>query len=711
MEWHFEPADNRSPLEIFTINLTEQAREGKIDPVIGREDEIYRTIQILSRRSKNNPVLVWDPGVGKTAIVEGIARKIVAREVPEMLLDREIRTLDMTAIIAWAKYRGEFEERLKAVIDAVEKSEGKIILFIDELHTIVWAGASEGSSDAGNLLKPSLARGRIKVIGATTLTEYRKYIEKDGALERRFQPVPVEEPTRDDTLAILRGLKERFESFHGIRISDDAITSAVDLSIRYIGDRKLPDKAIDLLDEATSSVKMRTHSRPVELDKLEKAIRSLEIEREAIKHEKDRATRLTELEGELTLKKSQFEVMKSEWENTKQEREKIQKLRDEIAELEQQAISGEAQGDYRHVAEIRYAKIPEKQATLDTLENALEDTQVVRSDDIANIVAKWTGIPVGKLLESEWEIYAHLEDSLGNYVIGQSEALSKVANALRRSKAWLADPRKPIGSFLFLGPTGVGKTETAKALCRILWNNPNAYIRIDMSEYMESHSVARLIGAPPGYIGYEEGGQLTEAVRRHPYSVVLLDEVEKAHPDVWNIFLQILDDGQVTDGKWRKVNMKNTIIIMTSNIGSSIIESIGQSEGENPETKQSGRIPPLLLAELKKYFRVEFLNRIDDIVVYNPLGEAEIRRITLLLLDEVIAQLHEKGISAEVTDGLVDRLGVLWYDPSFGARPLKRAVTEYITNPLSEQILLGNIHEWQKIILSLGKDDTLGVRG
>lgn len=700
MEAHFEPTDNRSPLEKYTINLTEQARTGKIDPVIGREDEIYRTIQILSRRAKNNPVLVGDPWVGKTAIVEGIARKIVAREVPEMLLDREIRTLDLTSLIAGAKYRGEFEERLKGVIDEVEKSEGKIILFIDELHTIVGAGAPEGSSDAGNLLKPSLARGRIKVIGATTLSEYRKYIEKDGALERRFQPVPIEEPGREDTLAILRGLKERYETFHGIAISDDAIVSAVDLSIRYIGDRKLPDKAIDLVDEATSSVKMRAYSRPVELDKLEKEIRSLEIEKQAIKWEKEKASRLTELEWELEAKKREFEQMRWEWDSAKTERESIGKLRDELAGLEQRALELEARGEYRDVAIIRYGQIPEMKKRLEELEHNMKIDQTVRSSDIASIIGKWTGIPVGKLLETEGIIYAHLEEKLAEAVIGQKEAIEKVAHALKRSKAGLSDPRKPIGSFLFIGPTGVGKTETAKALCNILWNDPTAYIRLDMSEYMESHSVARLIGAPPGYIGYEEGGQLTEAVRRHPYSVILLDEVEKAHPDIWNVFLQILDEGQITDGKGRKVNMKNTIIIMTSNIGTQYINEI-----RDPTERQT-----MIQAELKKYFRIEFLNRIDDVIIYNSLSEEDIHKIAFLLLTKVTERLKLQNIEVTWAESVIDFISVRWYDSALGARPLKRVITEFLVNPLSEKILARELWEWENVVVNLDKDGKLLLR-
>ena len=698
MQWHYEPADNRTPLEKYTVNLTELAKQGKIDPVIGREDEIYRTIQILSRRSKNNPVLVWDPGVGKTAIVEGIARKIVAREVPEMLFDREIRTLDLTSLIAGAKYRWEFEERLKWVIDEVEKSEGKTILFIDELHTIVGAGATEGSSDAGNLLKPSLARGRIKVIGATTLAEYRKYIEKDGALERRFQPVPVEEPSRNDALAILRGLKERYETFHGIRISDDAITAAVDLSIRYIGERKLPDKAIDLLDEAASSVKMRLYSRPVALDKIEKEIRSLEIEKEAIAGEKEKANRLSILEEELSEKKSAMKTLQENWEESRKEREKIAKLRDEILELEKQASDLELEGSYQKVAEIRYSKLPEKIQLLEAIEQNIGTDQIVRSEDVAGIIGKWTGIPAGKLLGSEGQIYAHLETELRKQVIGQWMALEKVANALRRSKAGLSDPNKPIGSFLFLGPTGVGKTETAKALCNILWNDPSAYIRLDMSEYMEPHSVARLVWAPPGYVGYEEGGQLTEAVRRHPYSVVLLDEVEKAHPDVWNIFLQILDEGQITDGKGRLVNMKNTIIIMTSNIGSEHMENMNRAEREKA-----------IRDDLRAYFRIEFLNRIDDIVIYDALTNAEIEQIAELMLHDVKNRLTEQWIVPVWTESLLQRIAIVWYDASMGARPLKRAITEYIVNPLSEKILLGEIHSWDEILVNLSEKDILKI--
>lgn len=699
MQSQFQEGDNRSPLEKYTINLTEMAKQGKIDPVIGREDEIYRTIQILSRRSKNNPCLVGDPGVGKTAIVEGIARKIVAREVPEMLLDREIRTLDLTSLIAGASYRGQFEERLKWVIDEVEKSEGKIILFIDELHTIVWAGWWEWSSDAGNLLKPSLARGRIKVIGATTLMEYRKYIEKDGALERRFQPVPVEEPSREDTLAILRGLKERYETFHGIAISDDAITSAVDLSIRYIGERKLPDKAIDLLDEATSSVKMRVHSRPVELDKVEKEIRSLEIEKQAIKWEKEKSSRMIELQKELDEKKSRFWIMEKDWESLKKSRDSIGRLRDEIASLELKAEEMTNSGEYGKVAELRYSKIPEKKKQLETLEVESKADQTVRSDDIAKIVEKWTGIPVGKLLEKDAEIYMHLEENLSEYVIGQESAIEKVAHALRRSKAWLSDPHRPIGSFLFLGPTGVGKTETAKALCRILWNDPNAYIRLDMSEYMESHAVSRLIWAPPGYIGYEEGGQLTEAVRRHPYSVILLDEVEKAHPDVWNIFLQIFDEGKLTDGKGRMVNMKNTIIIMTSNIGSQYISELSDKEEKEKKIRE----------ELRKYFRIEFLNRIDDIVIYDALTDEDIRHITELLLVDVTSRLKELEIIISWDQNIIDRISILGYDVILGARPLKRAITEYIINPLSEKILKWEIVSGDILTVSMGDRDILEI--
>lgn len=700
MKWHFEPTpEQQNPIDLYTINLTEQAKTGKIDPVIGREDEIYRTIQILARRSKNNPCLVGDPWVGKTAIVEGIARKIVAREVPEILLDREIRTLDLTWLIAGAKYRGEFEERLKGVVDAVEASEGKIILFIDELHTIVGAWGGEGSSDAGNLLKPALARGRIKVIGATTLMEYRKYIEKDGALERRFQPVSVEEPSREDALAILRGLKERYETFHGVSITDDAIVSAVDLSIRYIGERRLPDKAIDLLDESASSVKMRMHSRPVELDKLEKEIRSLEIEKQAIKTEKDKTQRLRELDIELDEKKENAKKRLQDWQESQTKRISIQTLREEIIELENRANILESQGEYREVAMIRYGSLPEKKSTLGTLESEAQFDERVTDRDIAQVVEKWTGIPAGKLLVTESELYIHLEAELGKQVIGQTEAITKLAHALRRNRAWLSDPNRPIGSFLFLGPTGVWKTETAKALANTLWNSPDAYIRLDMSEYMEAHSVSRLIWASPGYVGYDEGGQLTEAVRRHPYSVILLDEVEKAHPDVWNIFLQILDDGHVTDGKGRRVDMRHTIIIMTSNIGSHMIL----------ETQDSTELEKRIRAELGKYFRIEFLNRLDDIVVYHALTPDEVRAIAHLLLEDLTRRLKGQGITVTWETSLIDTLVELGYESELGARPLKRVIMERVINPLSEKVLRGEIHEGSDISLGFNEVHSLRV--
>lgn len=700
MEWRYEPADNRTPLEKYTINLTENAKNGKIDPIIWREEEIYRTIQILSRRSKNNPVLVGDPGVGKTAIVEGIARKISQKEVPEMLLDKEIRTLDLTAIIAWAKYRWEFEERLKWVIDEVENSEWKIILFIDELHTIVWAWANEWSNDAGNILKPSLARGKIKVIGATTVAEYRKYIEKDWALERRFQPVSIEEPSRDDTVAILRWLKERYESFHGIGISDDAITSSVDLSIRYIGERKLPDKAIDLLDEATSSVKMRAFSRPVELDKLDKEIRSLEIEKNAITTDSHKKERIIEIENELKTKKESLSLLEKKWKTAKSERERLSILRDELIVLENTALNLELDWNYQKVAEIRYVKIPEKMKEIQTLEDNTQVSQLVTSNDVAAIIGKWTGIPAGKLLQSQWQIYTHLEKELEKYIIGQDDALKKVSHALRRSKSWLSNPDKPIGSFLFLGPTWVGKTETAKALCQILWNDPDAYIRLDMSEYMEAHSVSRLIWAPPGYIGYEEGGQLTEAVRRHPYSVILLDEVEKAHPDIWNIFLQILDEGQVTDWRGRIVSMKNTIIIMTSNIASDVI--LHDIDNENKRNT--------ILNELKKYFRLEFLNRIDEIIIYNPLTANEIQKITRLFLKDIEKHLHEQHIWVQWWENLIKNIAKIGFNSEFWARPLARAITEYIVNPLAEKILLGEVSEDSLYEIDISPDYTLTIK-
>lgn len=688
-------------LKKYTIDLVEMAKKGKIDPVIGREEEIHRTIQILSRRTKNNPVLIGDPGVGKTAIVEGIARKIVEGDVPDVLKNKRILTLDLGALIAGAKYRGEFEERLKGVLKEVEKSDGGVILFIDEVHTIVGAGNQEGSADAGNLLKPALARGAIKVIGATTINEYRKYIEKDQALERRFQQVMVDEPSMDDAIAILRGIKDKYEAFHGIKITDRAIVSAVELSVKYIADRKLPDKAIDLIDEAAASVKMSSTSKPIELDKLEKEIRSMEIEREAVKAEKIQDQKImNELEKALAGKQEEFRTKLSKWQrekdliiSVKTNKEKIESLKNEALELERDA-------DYAGVARIRYGEIPVLEKTIDSVERELGEIQKkgesflrekVDIEDIAQIIAKWTRIPVGKLVEGEGEKYLHLFERLSSHVVGQDNALCLVSEAIQRNKAGLSDPEKPIGSFLFLGPTGVGKTETAKALAEELFNDPHAMIRIDMSEYGEAHTVARLIGSPPGYIGHEEGGQLTEAVRRKPYSVILFDEIEKAHTDVFNVFLQILDDGRLTDGKGRTVSFKNTIIIMTSNVGSRLIET----------TSDEKELTKSIMGELKNHFRPEFLNRIDDIVVYNPLSESVLGGIVDILLQDVTNLLAEKHIMVTYDASLKKELITTGYDREFGARPLKRAITRMVINPLSTKILSGELTEGMDVKLRM----------
>ena len=688
--------DPAKALEKYTVDLTELAKKGKIDPVIGREDEIRRTIQILSRRMKNNPVLIGDPGVGKTAIIEWIASKIIAGEVSETLKWRKILSLDLGALLAWAKFRGEFEERLKAVIEWLEKSEGQSILFIDELHMIVGAWAAEGGSDAGNLLKPSLARGLIKVIGATTVTEYRKYIEKDSALERRFQPVMVEEPNREDALAILRGIKEKYETFHGIGISDRAIVAAVDLSIQYVSDRKLPDKAIDLVDEAAASVKMRSNSKPVELDKLEKEIRSLEIEKEAQKGESGGDSKIAELENILRVKKAERDKMLENWKKEKTLLDKMKEGRAQIDALKNEALSLERAADFSGVAKIRYGDIPalekeieiagEELATIRGSEKAILQERV-ESEDIAEIIAKWTGIPAGKLLVSEKEKYLHLYDKLSDRVIGQSDALRAVSEAILRSKSGLWDPTKPIGTFLFLGPTGVGKTETAKTLAYELFADKNAMIRIDMSEYSEAHSVARLVGAPPGYVGYDEGGQLTEAIRRKPYSVVLFDEIEKAHPRVFDVFLQILDEWRLTDGKGRTVNMKNTIIIMTSNLGSHL----------DLQGKTSHEARHEIALELKQYLRPEFVNRIDDIIVFHALSPDEVELVTDILLREALGRLKDLGITVEIDGSVRMELAKIGFDPDFGARPMYRTIIKEVLNPLSEKILSGEIVEGDAI--------------
>ncbi|MCH8519087.1 AAA family ATPase [Candidatus Gracilibacteria bacterium] len=677
-------ADNRSALEKYGIDLVAEAKAGKIDPVIGREEEIRRTIQILSSRTKNNPTLVLVPGVGKTAIVEGIALKILEREVPENLLGKRIITLDMGALIAGASYRGEFEERLKNVMQEVEKSEGEIILFIDEIHTIVGAGASEGQADAGNLLKPALARGQIRVIGATTLSEYQKYIEKDSALERRFAKVMVDEPTEDEALAILRGIKEKYELHHGLKIADSALEAAVKLSIKYIAERKLPDKAIDLMDEALASVKLTSISKPVELEKLEKEVRTFEIEYKAKKSEKGFSKeKLQELEEKIQSKKSALQVIEARWKQEKKMLESIRSLREEIDSLKNQAQSSEREGNLGEVARLRYGVIPEKEKQLEEKEQAMREgkedgisylRERVTQEDIAEVISRWTGIPINKLLESEKEKLLHLESYLEKKVIGQKEAISAVANAIRRARAGLADIRRPLASFLFLGPTGVGKTETAKALTQVLFDHSQAFIRIDMSEYMERHTVSRLIGSPPGYIGHDEGGQLTEAVRRKPYSVLLFDEVEKAHPDVFHTLLQVLDDGRLTDSKGRVVNFKNTVIIFTSNLSQD---------------------------KLKNFFRPEFLNRIDDIVEFHTLGKQELFQIVDILMQEVKTMLSEKGITISYDESVKNHIIESGYDAEFGARPMRRAIMREILNPLSYKLLHSEVISGDSITLGI----------
>ncbi len=687
-------------LSKYTINLTELAKTGKIDPVIGREDEIHRTIQILSRRTKNNPVLIGDPGVGKTAIVEWIAHKIIQNEVPELLKSARIHTLDLWALIAGAKYRGEFEERLKAVLKEVEKSEGEILLFIDEIHTIVGAWNPEWWADAGNLLKPALARGLIKVIGATTINEYRKYIEKDQALERRFQPVMIDEPSSEDAIAILRGIKEKYETFHGIAIADRALVDAVELSVKYIADRRLPDKAIDLIDEAAASVKMSSTSKPIELDKLEKEIHTLEIEKEAKKSESTtKKEELEILDQAIKEKRAQLDEWLKKWQEEKELINGMKEDRKSIDVLKSKALEHERNMDFSSVARIRYAEIPALERRIEDREwKLLEMRQKgeltlrerVDREDIANVIAKWTGIPVWKLLETEKEKYLKLFERLSKRVIWQNEALKRVSEAIQRSKAGLSSIHRPIGSFLFLGPTGVGKTETAKALAEELFSDARAFIRIDMSEYSESHAVARLIWSPPGYVGYEEGGQLTEAVRRKPYSVILFDEIEKAHGDVWNTFLQILDDGRLTDGKGRSVNFSNTIIILTSNL-------ITGFEGKNMNISDRNKA---ILTELKKYLRPELINRIDDIVLFESLSVGMLEKIVDLLLGDVVAILKEKNISITFTENLKKAIISEWFDSEFGARPMRRAVMRMVMNPLSVELLSGKVEEDSKIMMN-----------
>ena len=691
-------------LSKYAVNLNEAAKEGKLDPVIGRDEEIRRILQILSRRTKNNPILIGEPGTGKTAIVEGLAHRIVRGDIPENLRDKQVYSLDMGALIAGAKYKGEFEERLKAVIGEVTKSNGQIILFIDEIHTLVGAGKSDGAMDAANILKPALARGELRSIGATTLDEYQKYFEKDKALERRFQTVMVNEPDKMSTISILRGLKERYESHHKVRIQDDAIIAAVTLSDRYITERFLPDKAIDLIDEAAAKLRMERNSLPEELDEIERHIKQLEIEREAIKREKDEV-KLTQLGKEIALLKEQESTRRAKWQQEKELADTIQSAKHEIEELKFEAERAEREGNYGRVAEIRYGRITRLQEEIAATQEALRTAQgsnamikeEVTAEDIADIVSRWTGIPVSKMLESERQKLLNLEDELHKSVIGQDEAIQAVSDAVRRSRAGLQDPKRPIGSFIFLGTTGVGKTELAKALATYLFNDESLMTRIDMSEYQEKFSVSRLIGAPPGYVGYDEGGQLTEAVRRKPYSVVLFDEIEKAHPDVFNILLQVLDDGRLTDNKGRTVNFKNTIIIMTSNLGSSYIqeqfEKINDSNREQviEETKEN------IMAMLKKSIRPEFLNRIDETIMFTPLGENEIEQIVRLQTTAVATLLSESDITLEVTDAAIRFIAQAGFDPEFGARPIKRAIQRYLLNDLSKQLLAGAIDKSKPI--------------
>ena len=701
-------------LEKYATNLNQRANDGKLDPVIGRDEEIRRVLHILSRRTKNNPILVGEPGVGKTAIAEGIAIRIVNGDVPENLLNKEIYSLDMGALMAGSKYRGEFEERLKAVIKEVTVSDGQIILFIDEIHTLVGAGATEGAMDAANILKPALARGELRSVGATTLNEYQKYVEKDKALERRFQKVMIDEPDIESSISILRGLKERYENYHKVKIQDDAIIASVNLSHRYITDRFLPDKAIDLIDEAAAKLRLEINSVPEELDELQRKIMQLEIEREAIKRESNKK-KLKDLSEQIANLKEERDAFKALWETEKEKVENIQKLRQDIENFKLEADRAEREGDFGRVAEIRYGRIKETEETLNKLEKELLEEEKsllkeeVNSEDIAEIISKWIGVPVNKLIEAEKEKLLRLELELHKKVIGQDEAIGAVSDAIRRSRAGLNDPKKPIGTFMFIGPTGVGKTELAKTLADFLFNDPSAMTRIDMSEYQERHAVSRLIGAPPGYVGYDEGGQLTEAVRRKPYSVILLDEIEKAHPDVFNILLQVLDDGRLTDNKGRVVNFKNTIIIMTSNMGSDIIHKNFKDYDEISgfATIETTKLEVMEL--LKKLLRPEFLNRLDEVIMFKPLNKSEIKEIVSLQLDELKKQISEKGININFNDAVVDVISDLGYEPEYGARPLKRLIQKNIVNELSRLLLSKGLDKEQQYSLSLNNSGQLDL--